>query len=256
MKRENLSPAEMARYSRQMASSGWGRNAQECLKSSRVLIAGAGGLASAAALCLLASGVGALRLVDRSRVALADLSHQSLYRECDLGKAKVAIAEQRLKELNPFVRVEGQARTISEYNCSRVASGCDLLIDATNNPSVGYFLNQAALKFRLPLVYARVWGLNGRLAAFWPGQGPCLVCAFPEVSDRGESAEEESPLLGPLPTIFGAMQALEAMRILGGLPPMLLGRFLIFEGKRFQFHEKEIHPNPQCLVCRALKTGT
>ena len=190
----NLSPAEVTRYARQMALEGWGREAQEKLKSSRVLIAGAGGLASSVALHLLATGVGAIRMVDQSRVTLSDLNHQVLYRELDLGKAKATVAERRLKDLNPFSLVEGQAKNISEHNISLLSANCNLIIDAMNNPAIGYLLNQAAVKFRLPLIQAWVWEMDGRVTTFWPGQGPCLACAFPEASNGNTPA-----LLGPLP---------------------------------------------------------
>ena len=243
----NLSPAEVTRYARQMALEGWGREAQERLKSSRVLIAGAGGLASSVALHLLATGVGSVRLVDQSRITLSDLNHQVLYRERDLGKAKATVAEHRLKDINPFSLVEGQAKTISEHNISRLAASCNLLIDAMNNASAGHLLNQAAVKFRIPLIHAWVWEMDGRLTTFWPGQGPCLACAFPEATNGIKPA-----LLGPLPGIMGALQALEALRILGGMGPALLGRLLIFKGDFFQFTEKPVSVNPHCLVCRRL----
>ena len=243
----NLSPAEVTRYSRQMALEGWGREAQEKLKSSRVLIAGAGGLASSVALYLLSTGVGSIRMVDQSRVTLSDLNHQVLYRERDLGKAKATVAERRLKDLNPFSLVEGQAKTISEHNISRLAANCNLIIDAMNNAPAGYLLNQAAVKFRLPLIHAWVWEMDGRVTTFWPGQGPCLACAFPEASQ-----DQKPALLGPLPGIMGGLQSLEALRILGGLGPALLGRLLTFKGDQFQFSEKPVKSNPQCLVCRRL----
>jgi adenylyltransferase/sulfurtransferase len=248
---EILSPAELTRYARQIGLEGWGRRAQERLKSCRVFIAGAGGLASAAAVYLLAAGVGSLRMVDRSRVSLADLNQQILYRECDLGKVRTVIAENRLKEINPFVQVECQARVISEFNVCRLVSGCHLLVDATNNPATGYLLNQAALKLRVPLILGRVWEMDGCLATFWPGQGPCLACAFPEASHGGRPTAPGPPLLGPLPGILGALQALEAARILSGLPPGLLGRLVFFKGEAIQFSEKQVSINPQCLVCRS-----
>ncbi len=252
MKQEILSPAELTRYARQIGLESWGRQAQERLKVSRVFIAGAGGLASSLAAYLLAGGVGSLRIVDRSRVSLSDLSQQILYRECDLGKIKPVIAEGRLKEINPFVQVECQARTISEFNVCRLAAGCHLLVDATNNPATGYLLNQAVLKYRLPLIHGRVWEMNGYLTTFWPGHGPCLACAFPEASHGGRPEAPGPPLLGPLPGILGALQALEALRILGGLSPGLLGRMLFFKGEAVQFTEKPVTINPQCLVCRSL----
>ncbi len=241
-----LSPAEVTRYARQMTLDGWGREAQERLKSSHILIAGAGGLASATALYLLAGGLGAIRLVDDSRVSLVDLNHQVLFRERDLGKAKATVAEQRLKEINPFVSVRGQVKVLSEHNVFRLANDCNLLIDASNNPGTGPLLNLAAARQKIPLVHAWVWEMTGRLTTFWPGHGPCLACAGLETPSTLRPA-----LLGPLPGIIGSLQALEVLRILGGIGPALLGRVLIFKGNQFQFTEKTIRANPQCLVCSA-----
>jgi molybdopterin/thiamine biosynthesis adenylyltransferase len=240
-----LSPAEVTRYARQLTLEGWGREAQERVKSSRVLIAGAGGLGSAAALYLLASGVGSIFLVDECRVSLADLSHEFLFREKDLGKAKAAVAERRLQTINPFVLVESRVKNVSEHNVSRLANGRHLLIDATNNATARLLLNRAAAKNRIPLVYAWVWEMNGALATSWPGHGSCLACAFPQTSQSGEPS-----LLGPLKGIIGSLMALEGLRILGGLGPALLGRLLTFRGKYFDFTEKLIQSDPQCPVCR------
>lgn len=243
----NLSPAEVTRYSLQIAMEGWGREAQERVKSSKVLIAGAGGLASAVALHLLTTGVGALRLVDPTRITLADLNANILFREQDLGKNKAVVSERRLRELNPFVAVEGQTKTITENNVFRIAAGCHLLIETRRNSAGGYLLNQAAVRYRLPLLYAWLEGMDGVLATFWPGQGPCLACAFPE------SLPASSPaLMGPLPGVLGALQALESLRILGGLPSALLGRRLSFRGRLFTFREEPFPVNPDCPVCRHL----
>jgi len=243
----NLSPAEVTRYSLQIAMDGWGRQAQERVKSSKVLIAGAGGLSSAVAQYLLTSGVGALRVVDNSRVTLADLYANILFREQDLGKNKAHISERRLKEINPFVMVEGEDKTITDNNIFRIAAGCHLLIDARRNPENGYLLNQAAVRYKLPLLCAWLEGVDGVLATFWPGLGPCLACAFPEALPASSPA-----LMGPLPGVLGALQALEALRILGGLPAALLGRRLIFRGRLFTFREEPIPVNPHCAVCQHL----
>ena len=240
----SLSPAEVTRYARQITLDGWGREAQERLKASQVLIAGAGGLASAAALYLMAGGLGAMRLVDGSRVSLADLNHQVLFRERDLGKAKATMAERRLKEINPFVMVEGHNKVLSEHNVFRLAASCDMLIDASNNAGAGALLNLVAARQQSPLVHAWVWEMTGLLTTCWPGRGPCLACAFLETPSTSPPA-----LLGPLPGIMGALQALEVLRILGGLGPALLGRIFIFKGNQFKFTEKTIRTNPQCPVC-------
>jgi adenylyltransferase/sulfurtransferase len=222
----------------------WGREAQERVKSSQILMAGAGGLASAVSLYLMAAGIGTLRLVDDSRVNLADLNHQVLFRERDLGKSKATVAQHRLTELNPFVAVEGHVKLLSENNVFRLAAGCNLLVDASNNARAGSLLNLVAVKHKLPLVHAWVWDLTGRLATCWPGRSPCLACDFIELPSTGTPS-----LLGPLAGIMGSLQALEVLRILGGLGPGLLGRVLTFRGNQFSFSEKAIRPNPQCPVC-------
>ncbi len=197
MEFSNLSPAEITRYARHLSLEGWGREAQERVKSSRILVVGAGGLGSAAALYLLAGGVGAIRLVDHARVNLMDLSHQVLYREQDLGKAKAIVAERRLKELNSFSLVEPLAKFLSPHNVSRLTAGCHVLLDATNSPAAGLVLNQAAVRLQLPLVHAWVGDLDGQLTTYWPGHGPCLACSPPEFSHSGPS------LFSPLAGILG-----------------------------------------------------
>jgi molybdopterin/thiamine biosynthesis adenylyltransferase len=227
-----------------MALDGWGREAQERLKSCQVLIAGAGGLASATALYLLAGGIGAIRLVDESRVSLADLNHQVLFRERDLGKAKAVVAARHLKEINSFVMVESHVKELTEHNVFRLAAGCNLLIDASNNPEAGFLLNLVAAREQIPLVHAWVWEMTGCLTTFWPSRGPCLSCALIETPSIIRPA-----LLGPLPGIIGSLQAFEVQRILGGMGPALLGRVLTFKGTQFKFTEKTIQSNPQCRDC-------
>lgn len=227
-----------------MALDGWGRDAQERLKSSQVLIAGAGSLASATALYLMAGGIGAIRLVDETRVSLADLNHHLLFRERDLGKSKATVAANRLKESNSFVAVESHVKELSEHNIFRLAAGCNVLIDASNNAEVSSLLNIVATREQIPLVHGWVSEASGHLSTFWPGRGPCLACAFIETPPSFHSA-----LLGPLPGIMGALQALEVLRILGWMGPALLGRILMFKGNLFKFTEKIIRTNPQCPVC-------
>ena len=234
----------MTRYARQITLDGWGREAQERLKSSQVLIAGAGGLASATALYLMAGGLGAMRLVDDTRVSLTDLNHQVLFRERDLGKAKATMAERRLKEINPFVMVESHVKLLSEHNVFRLAANCNVLIDASNNARAGALLNLAAARQQIPLVHAWVWEMTGLVTTCWPGRGPCLACASLDTPSTSPPA-----LLGPLPGILGALQALEVLRLLGGLGPALLGRVLIFKGDQFKFTEKTIRSNPLCPIC-------
>jgi molybdopterin/thiamine biosynthesis adenylyltransferase len=185
--------------------------------------------------------------VDESRVSLADLNHQVLFRERDLGKAKATVAAQRLREINSFVSVESQVKDLSEHNVFRLAADCNVLIDASNNAGTGSVLNLAAIKERIPLVHAWVWEMTGRLTTFLPGQGPCLECSTLESPSTLRPA-----LLGPMPGIMGTLLALEVLHILGGMGPALLGRVLTFKGSQFTFSEKIIRANPQCPVCSSV----
>jgi len=245
----NLSPAEMARYAGQMALEGWGRRAQERLKSSRVFLTGAAGAAGAAAHQLLAAGVGTLRLVDNSRIRLADLSQQSLFRERDLVKAKAAVAEKRLQQVNPFARVEGQVKALSDANVYRLTSGFHLL--GTSETGTAALLNLAAARHRLPLIWSWTWETEARLTTFWPGRGPCLACV-PEDVLVPNSPVMPAQSLGPLPALVGSLMALEGLRVLGGSGPGLLGRLLIFHGRSFQFLEIPLRCRPDCPVCQGL----
>jgi adenylyltransferase/sulfurtransferase len=231
-----------------MLLEGWGQAAQKRLKASRVLIAGGGGLATAAALYLAAAGVGAIRLVDDSKVTLADLSHPLLFRERDLGKARAVAAAEHLRQVNPFVLVESQVRKISAHSLPRLLADCTLILDSMNKPPGEVLLNRAAVKFRLPVVHARVRGMEGHLTTFWPGKGPCVSCAFPEAPSTADLS-----LFPPLPGIMGALQTSEALRLLSGQGPAWLGRVLIFKGDTFRFSENDVKINPECHLCGDLK---
>jgi len=154
------------------------------------------------------------------------------------------MAERRLKEINPFVTVESHVKALSEHNVFRLAASCDVLIDASNNAEAGSLLNLVAVRQQIPLVHAWVWEMTGLLTTCWPGRGPCLACASLETPSISRPA-----LIGPLPGIMGALQALAVLRILGGLGPALLGRVLIFKGEQFNFTERIIRVNPHCPVC-------
>jgi molybdopterin/thiamine biosynthesis adenylyltransferase len=167
-----------------------------------------------------------------------------IFQERDLGKAKVTIAAHRLRAINSFVTVESQIKEISEHNVFRLTTGCNLLIDASNNPKVGSLLNLVAVREQLPLVHGWAFETTGHLTTFWPGRGPCLACASLESPFSLHPA-----LLGPLPGIIGSLQALEVLRIQGGIGPALLGRILTFKGNQFTFTESTIRTEPQCPVC-------
>jgi molybdopterin/thiamine biosynthesis adenylyltransferase len=159
-----------------------------------------------------------------------------LYREQDLNKAKATVAERRLKEGNSFALLESQVKVVSAHNVFRLASGCHLILDATNQAAASRILHQAAAQLRIPLVHARTRGWAGGLTTFFPGLEPCPVDALPETCPDEPPAP--AALLSPLPGILGALQTLEAMRILGGQAPSLSGRVLYFDGNNLHFTDK------------------
>ncbi|MCL4502634.1 MAG: ThiF family adenylyltransferase, partial [Deltaproteobacteria bacterium] len=152
---------------------------------------------------------------------------------------------RRLKEVNSFSAVESLVKVISPHNVSCLTSACQVLIDATNNAAAGLLLNQAGVKQQIPLVHAAAWDLEGRVTTSWPGRSPCLACLCQDTSHPRRPS-----LLSPLSGILGALLALEALRILGGVGPALLGRVLYFHGTSLQFTEKLLQPSPKCPNCQ------
>ncbi len=190
----NLSPAEITRYEKQLHLTDWGVDAQEKLKSSRVFIAGANGLVTAAAFSLVAAGVGHLRVVDASRVSLQDLGDQMLYRERDLNKPKVPVLRQRLQEANPFSEIEGLERKISEHNAVKIIQGADLLLVDLNEGETAAVLNRAAIKSQIPLILAWTQEMRGFIITLKPGQGLCRRMYLPNrtgLQIRGRDGADE-----------------------------------------------------------------
>ena len=174
----NLSPAELARYDKQLRLADWDVTAQEKLKTSTVFIAGAAGLVSAAAFNLVASGVGHVRIVDAQRVSLQDLGDQMLYRERDLNRPKVAVLRQRLQEANPFSAIDCLERRISDHNILKITQGVNLLLADLNEPETAEVLNRAAIKIKIPLLLAWIQDMRGYIITLKPSQGLCLNCYF------------------------------------------------------------------------------
>ncbi len=239
-----LSPAELARYEKQLLLPAWGQAAQERLKHSRVFVAGGSNLVATAALILVTAGVGYLRVVDQERVSLNHLGDQTIYRERDLNKPKALILQQRLRESNPFVQVEGLERKLSEHNAKKLIEGYDLLLVDLGDWSHARALNRAALKSQTPLILGWVRNLQGRLLTLRPGQGPCLACTTLE-----ERLPATRALLAPLNAILAGIMALEALRLLGRSEPLLLARLFTFDGDSYCGDTEPVPLRPVCRVC-------
>ena len=246
----SLDDDQLLRYSRQILLPAFGIEAQERLLAARVLLIGAGGLGSAAALYLAAAGVGTLVIADHDRVDLSNLQRQILHRTGDLGRSKVESARDTLTALNPDVHVVGLDARLTTDNLRERIAGVDLVIDGSDNFETRFAVNAACVAERKPLVSGAAIRSEGQLSVFRAdlGEGPCYRCLYGETGATEETCAENG-VLAPVVGIVGSLQALEAIKVLTGLGEPLNGRLLVFDGMRLEFREMKLRRDPECPVC-------
>jgi molybdopterin/thiamine biosynthesis adenylyltransferase/rhodanese-related sulfurtransferase len=242
------------RYSRHLLLPEVGVQGQQRLAASRVLLVGAGGLGSPAALYLAAAGVGTLRIADDDRVERSNLQRQVVHGDADVGREKVASAAAAIAALNPRVRVEQVPERITADNVERVLEGVDVVFDGGDNFPVRYLLNDACVKLAKPLVYGAVHRFEGQVAVFDAGRqrgvAPCYRCLFPEPPPPEAAPNcSEAGVLGVLPGVVGMLQATEVLKLLLGIGDPLAGRLLQFDALAMRFRETRLAPDPGCAVC-------
>ena len=240
-----LTDEELTRYDRQLKVSTFGIDKQLKLKQASVLIAGVGGLGSAAAYYLVAAGVGKVKLVDEGRVELSNLNRQILYSTNDLGRLKVTVASRRLRDLNPEVDVVGISEKISESTINGLLEDVDLVIDGQDNFKTRLLINEKCVKKKIPLIHAAVHGFEGRLMTIIPYEGPCLRCLLPEPPPEPHMI----PVMAPVPGIIGALQALEAIKVLAGVGEPAVGKLIILNGRKWSFYAIDVKKDPECPTC-------
>ncbi|MEO0447130.1 MAG: molybdopterin-synthase adenylyltransferase MoeB [Verrucomicrobiota bacterium] len=247
----DLGPDELSRYQRHLTLPEFGREGQERLKAASVLCIGAGGLGSPAALYLAAAGVGTLGLVDPDTVERSNLQRQILHGESDVGRSKLDSAADRIREVNPHVRLELFPERFTSANARLLSSGFDLLLDGTDNFATRYLTNDLAVLTKKPNVYGSIYRFEGQVSLFAPHEGsPCYRCLFPEPPPPGTVPScAEGGVLGVLPGIIGSLQALEAIKWMAGLGDSLLGRLVHFDTLSFRIREIRLRKDPQCPVC-------
>ena len=247
VKSVGLSDEELERYRRQLLF--LGVEAQLRLKRAKVLVVGVGGLGSAVLYYLVAAGVGELHIVDSDKLELNNLNRQVLYTTDDIGKYKVDVAAERLRRLNPNVKIITYRRRFDKDLAEEVVPKVDLAIDALDNWETRFLLNKYCVKYLKPLIHAGVREVYGQLLVIMPGKGPCLRCLFPHEPRR----EKEIPILGVTPGILGTMEALEAIKIITGYGEPAIGKLIIVNGKKGEFEVINVRRNPECPVCGHLK---
>ena len=240
-----LTSAERERYSRQLNVPGIGLRGQAKLKKASVLVAGAGGLGAVVCSYLAAAGVGRLGFADPGLLELSNLNRQIFYRTRDLGRAKVSLLAPFLKELNPAARLEPLRLKLDAENLIPLLKKYDLVIDCTDNFEARFEMNKACVRARKILVHGAVYGFEGQLAVIDPRSGPCLRCAFPH---EPPPLKGFTPVPGPVPGALGALQALEAIKLVCGLPSHK-GRLLIYDLARGVMHTVRLKKRRSCPVC-------
>jgi molybdopterin/thiamine biosynthesis adenylyltransferase/rhodanese-related sulfurtransferase len=245
-----LSDEQKRRYSRHLLVPEVGAEGQARLLRSRVLLIGAGGLGSPAALYLAAAGVGTIGIVDFDVVDISNLQRQILHSTDRLGEKKVVSAAATIQALNPEVEVVSHDEVLGPSNVERIIAGYDVIIDGTDTFDTRYILNDAAVVAGIPVVHASVFRFEGQLTTFIPFAGPCYRCLYP-TPPPPELAPgcSVAGVLGVVPGIMGSLQASEALKVLLGIGDTLAGRLLLFDALDSTFTELRLRRDPACPIC-------
>jgi adenylyltransferase/sulfurtransferase len=245
-----LSPDELRRYARHFTLPGVGVDGQRRLRQGRVLLVGAGGLGSPAALYLAAAGVGTLGLVDFDVVDVTNLQRQLLHGTKDIGRSKLASAAERLGDVNPHVRLELHETRLTSANAMEILAGYDVVVDGTDNFQTRYLTNDACVLLGKPNVYGSIFRFEGQASVFATPDGPCYRCLFREPPPPGDVPTcAEAGVFGVLPGLVGTIQATETIKLLLGLGETLAGRLLLVDALRMRFRTIALRRDPECPMC-------
>lgn len=248
----------LLRYSRHILLPDFDLSAQQSLLDSRVLLVGAGGLGSAAALYLAAAGVGHLTIVDDDQVELSNLQRQIIHHTQALGRNKAESATETIHRLNPDICTASINQRLSGDAVATQVAKHDVIIDASDNFATRYALNRACVMHRVPLVSGAAIQTRGLLTSFDNRQpdGPCYQCLFDEQSSADDSDRcSENGVFAPLTGVIGTLQAAEAIKLITGWGHSLHGRLLGLDIFSTQWRETVIKRDPACPVCALRPTS-
>src|SRR5947207_1419687 len=247
---QTLTAEQRNRYMRHLLLPEVGEEGQLKLLDGRVLLIGAGGLGSPAALYLAAAGVGTIGIVDMDVVDASNLQRQILHNLERIGDRKVDSAKKTLTALNPDVDVVTYDVRLGADNILDIISGYDVIVDGTDNFPTRYLLNDASLLERIPVVHGSIFRFEGQVTVFDPYNGPCYRCLLPEPPPPELAPScSEAGVLGVLPGIVGSIQALEAIKLLLDLGDPLRGRLLAYDALEETFRNYKVRRDPNCPAC-------
>jgi adenylyltransferase/sulfurtransferase len=248
--RLNLTPQEVARYSRHLIMPEVGMDGQKRLKAASILLIGAGGLGSPLGLYLAAAGVGRIGIVDFDVVDFSNLQRQVLHGTPDVGRPKLQSAKDRLQAINPEVQIDLYETRLNSNNALSIIGPYDIVIDGTDNFPTRYLVNDACVLLKKPNVYGSIFRFDGQASVFYPPHGPCYRCLYPEPPPPGEVPScAEGGVLGILPGLIGCIQATEGVKLILGKGSTLIGRLLLYDALSMKFQEFKVRRNPKCPMC-------
>ena len=245
-----LNAEQRERYSRHLLLPEVGPDGQQKLLDAKVLLLGAGGLGSPAALYLAAAGIGTLGIVDDDAVDVSNLQRQVIHSSDRIGVAKVDSAEQTITALNPDVKVVKYPVRLGADNIMEILPGYDVIVDGLDNFPTRYLLNDACVLLKKPNVYGSIFRFDGQASVFFPPHGPCYRCLFP-VPPPAELAPScgANGVLGVLPGTMGLLQATEVIKLILGEGDPLIGRLLMYDALAATFDEVRVRRDPDCPIC-------
>ena len=245
-----LTNQELNRYSRHLVLPEVGVDGQERIKQGRILIVGAGGLGSPAALYLAAAGIGKIGIVDFDKVDENNLQRQIIHSTEDIGTLKTESAKNSINNLNPNVKVETYDVKLNSKNAMEIIKNYDVVIDASDNFPTRYLVNDACVLLKKPNVYGSIFRFEGHASVFNFDDGPCYRCMFPNPPPKEDIPScAEGGVLGILPGIIGTIQATEALKIILRKVDVLSGRFLVYDALAMTFKELKLGKNKNCPIC-------
>jgi sulfur-carrier protein adenylyltransferase/sulfurtransferase len=253
----SLTDAQRDRYSRHILLPEVGEAGQAKLLAAKILLLGAGGLGSPAALYLAAAGVGTLGLVDADVVDASNLQRQILHATSRIGEPKVDSGERTIRDLNPDVKVVKFQERLDSSNVERIFQGFDIIVDGCDNFPTRYLVNDASVFMNKPVVHGSIFRFEGQVTTFIPRSGPCYRCLYPEPPPPHLAPScQEAGVLGILPGIIGTLQATEAIKLVLGKGNTLSGRLVTYDSLRMKFGELRLRRDKACPVCGESPTIT
>lgn len=252
-----LSEREIERYSRQIILPNVGGKGQERLLAAKVLMIGAGGLGSPAALYLASAGVGSLGIVDSDQVELNNLQRQILHSEKDVGRSKVESAKNRLAGINSDIKIVPYHVRLTSENIMGIIKDYDIVVDGSDNFPTRYLVNDACVLAGKPLSHGGIFRFDGQAITILPHKSACYRCLFPEPPPAGLVPScQEAGILGAVAGIIGTIQANEALKYILGIEGLLAGRLLVFNALDSSFRMVKVPKDPNCPVCGKNPTVT